>query len=55
MTTAQNSYPESHNKFSRCFGFKVINMLFYHKIVFCFEWKHMLIYFCQYHVWLSEK
>ena len=30
-------------------------MLFYHNIAFCFEWKYMLIYFFQYHVWLSEK
>ena len=50
-TTAQSAYPRSHNKFSRYFRFKVIyNMLFYHNIVFCFERKYTLIYFCQYHV-----
>ena len=47
-TTAQSAYPRSHNKFSRYFRFKVIyNMLFYHNIVFCFERKCALIYFCQ--------
>ena len=47
-TNAQSAYPRSHNKFSRYFCFKVIyNKLFYHKIVFCFKQKYMLIYFCQ--------
>ena len=50
-TTAQSAYPGIHNKFSRYFCFKVIyNMLFYQNIVFCFEQKYMLIYFCQNHV-----
>ena len=54
--TTQSAYPRSHNKFSRYFRFKVIyNMLFYHNIDFCFQRKCKLIYFCQYHVWLSEK
>ena len=30
-------------------------MLFYQNIVFCFDQKYTVIYFCQYHVWLSEK
>ena len=30
-------------------------MLFYRNIAFCLEQKYMLIYFFQYHVWLSEK
>ena len=49
-TTAQSAYPESREKFSRCFRFNVINMLFYHKIVFYLERKYTLIYFCQYRV-----
>ena len=54
MTTAQSVYPQSLNKFSRYFHFKVLYnvlfylniVLFYLKIVFCFEQKNMLIYFC---------
>ena len=53
-TTVQSAYPRSQNEFSRYFRFKVIyNMLFYH--IVCFERKYTLIYFRQYHEWLSEK
>ena len=51
-TTGQSAYPRSHNKSSRYISFY---MLFYHSIVFCFKRKYTLIYFCQFHVWLSEK
>ena len=46
-TTAQSAYSRSHNKFWR---YVFYNMLFYHSIIFCFERKYMLIYFCQYRV-----
>ena len=56
MTTTQSAYPKSHNKFSRYLYFKVIyNMLFYHNIVFCFEQKYTLIYFCLLRFFVSRK